>query len=80
MDVIVEMCLYYLLFSFEDFFKKGFVVKCVLLFWLEVDKEELIGVLVEGLIDMVFLDYFFCYLFLKCEDNMFLLWGGISGG
>lgn len=46
----------------------------------EADKEELIGVLAEGLIDMVSSDHSPCHPSLKREDNMFLSWGGISGG
>lgn len=79
-DVLVEICLYYVLFSYDDLWEKGFVVKCVFLFRLQFLKEVLIDMLIVGNIDMVFLDYFFCCFFLKWEDNMFLLWGGISGG
>ncbi|MBL3614995.1 amidohydrolase family protein, partial [Bacillus sp. RHFS18] len=44
------------------------------------DKEELNGGLAEGLIDMVSSDHSPCHPSLKREDNMFLSWGGISGG
>ncbi|NOL15816.1 allantoinase [Bacillus velezensis] len=80
LDVTVETCPHYLLFSFEDFLKKGAAAKCAPPLRSEADKEELIGVLAEGLIDMVSSDHSPCHPALKREDNMFLSWGGISGG
>ncbi len=79
LDVTVETCPHYVLFSFEDFLKRA-AAKCAPPLRSEADKEELIGVLAEGLIDMVSSDHSPCHPSLKREDNMFLSWGGISGG
>ena len=60
--------------------QKGAAAKCAPPLRSEADKEGLIGVLAEGLIDMVSSDHSPCHPSLKREDNMFLSWGGISGG
>ncbi|KXZ24140.1 cyclic amidohydrolase [Bacillus nakamurai] len=79
-DITVETCPHYLLFSHEDFRQKGAVAKCAPPLRPEAEKEELIDMLSAGLIDMVSSDHSPCHPSLKREDNMFLSWGGISGG
>ncbi|MGW8458517.1 allantoinase [Bacillus atrophaeus] len=80
MDVTVETCPHYLLFSHEDLREKGSVAKCAPPLRAEASKEELINMLLAGKIDIVSSDHSPCPPALKREDDLFLSWGGISGG
>ncbi|MEC0277548.1 allantoinase [Bacillus halotolerans] len=80
LDVSVETCPHYVLFSHDDLREKGSVAKCAPPLRLHPSKEALIDTLIAGDIDMVSSDHSPCRPSLKREDNMFLSWGGISGG
>ncbi|MEG7379092.1 allantoinase [Bacillus subtilis] len=80
LDVSVETCPHYLLFSHDDLCEKGSVAKCAPPLRSPQSKEALIKALIAGHIDMVSSDHSPCRPSLKREDNLFLSWGGISGG
>ncbi|WP_286058026.1 allantoinase [Bacillus mojavensis] len=80
LDVSVETCPHYVLFSHDDLREKGSVAKCAPPLRSQPSKEALIDMLIAGDIDMVSSDHSPCRPSLKREDNMFLSWGGISGG
>ncbi len=80
LDVSVETCPHYVLFSHDDLREKGSVAKCAPPLRSQSSKEALIDTLIAGNIDMVSSDHSPCRPSLKREDNMFLSWGGISGG
>ncbi|MCK8099648.1 allantoinase [Bacillus sp. 2CMS4F] len=80
LDVSVETCPHYVLFSHDDLREKGSVAKCAPPLRSKPSKEALIDTLIAGDIDMVSSDHSPCRPSLKREDNMFLSWGGISGG
>ncbi|MHA6488593.1 allantoinase [Bacillus cabrialesii] len=80
LDVSVETCPHYLLFSHDDLRKKGSAAKCAPPLRSQQSKEALIEALIAGHIDMVSSDHSPCRPSLKREDNLFLSWGGISGG
>ncbi|MCY9188387.1 allantoinase [Bacillus mojavensis] len=80
LDVTVETCPHYVLFSHDDLRKRGSVAKCAPPLRSQPSKEALIDTLIAGNIDMVSSDHSPCRPSLKREDNMFLSWGGISGG
>ncbi|MEC1736879.1 allantoinase [Bacillus mojavensis] len=80
LDVTVETCPHYVLFSHDDLRERGSVAKCAPPLRSQPSKEALIDTLIAGDIDMVSSDHSPCRPSLKREDNMFLSWGGISGG
>ncbi|MEC1683562.1 allantoinase [Bacillus mojavensis] len=80
LDVTVETCPHYVLFSHDDLRERGSVAKCAPPLRSQPSKEVLIDTLISGDIDMVSSDHSPCRPSLKREDNMFLSWGGISGG
>lgn len=80
LDVSVETCPHYVLFSHDDLRQRGSVAKCAPPLRSRQSKETLIETLIAGDIDMVSSDHSPCRPSLKREDNMFLSWGGISGG
>lgn len=80
LDVSVETCPHYVLFSHDDLRQRGSVAKCAPPLRSLQSKETLIETLIAGDIDMVSSDHSPCRPSLKREDNMFLSWGGISGG
>ncbi|AZV50203.1 allantoinase [Bacillus halotolerans] len=80
LDITVETCPHYVLFSHDDLREKGSVAKCAPPLRSQPSKEALIDTLIAGDIDMVSSDHSPCRPSLKREDNMFLSWGGISGG
>ncbi|USP94689.1 allantoinase [Bacillus vallismortis] len=80
LDVSVETCPHYLLFSHDDLREKGSAAKCAPPLRSPQSKEALIEALIAGHIDMVSSDHSPCRPSLKREDNLFLSWGGISGG
>ncbi|KAF1678286.1 allantoinase [Bacillus sp. SKDU12] len=80
LDVSVETCPHYVLFSHNDLREKGSVAKCAPPLRSPQSQEALIEALMAGHIDMISSDHSPCHPFLKREDNLFLSWGGINGG
>ena len=82
MDITVETCPHYLLFTHDDLKEKGPIAKCAPPLREDAEKKALIQLLMEDAIDMVASDHSPSPWELKenKENNMFRSWGGISGG
>ncbi|WP_057912600.1 allantoinase [Peribacillus muralis] len=82
MDVTLETCPHYLLFSQDDLVEKGAVAKCAPPLRASEEQEKLISCLIEGKFDMISSDHSPCPYELKdpAIHNLFEAWGGISGG
>lgn len=81
-DVTVETCPHYLLFTHDDLVRKGPVAKCAPPLRKKPEQEKLIQQLLDGKIDMVTSDHSPCPYGMKdpMTHNLFQAWGGISGG
>ncbi|MGG4036895.1 allantoinase [Heyndrickxia ginsengihumi] len=79
-DVTLETCPHYLIYSHEDFRRLGSVAKCAPPLRKQRDKEKLIKHLLKNEIDLISSDHSPCPWEYKEQDNMFKVWGGISGG
>lgn len=79
MDVSLETCPHYLLFSHRAFLKKGALAKCAPPLRSETGRMNLVNRLLEGKIDMVSSDHSPCPPDLR-NDDILRSWGGISGG
>ncbi|AIQ12032.1 allantoinase [Paenibacillus durus] len=82
LDVTLETCPHYLLFTEDDFERIGPSAKCAPPLRNNQAKEQLWEQLGNGKIDMITSDHSPCPSFMKFDhpDNMFEVWGGISGG
>jgi allantoinase len=82
LDVTLETCPHYLLFTDDDFERIGPSAKCAPSLRNEQAKEQLWEKLQNGKIDMISSDHSPCPTSMKFNnpDNMFEVWGGISGG
>ncbi|MGG0718243.1 allantoinase [Robertmurraya massiliosenegalensis] len=81
-DVTVETCPHYLLFSHEDLVEKGTVAKCAPPLREKEEQEKLIHLFIDGKFDMIASDHSPCPFSLKDPKthHLFEAWGGISGG
>jgi allantoinase len=80
LDVSLETCPHYLLFSHDDLKTKGASAKCAPPLREKPVRDGLISALIDGNIDMISSDHSPCPPELKNEENLFQSWGGISGG
>ncbi|UOQ83357.1 allantoinase [Gracilibacillus salinarum] len=82
LDVTVETCPHYLLFSHQDLQTKGAVAKCAPPLREEEERQKLIALLAANKFDMIASDHSPSPFSLKDPDNhdLFSAWGGISGG
>ncbi len=82
MDVTVETCPHYLLFSHQDLLEKGPIAKCAPPLREKKEQERLIQLLIDGKFDMISSDHSPCPYSMKDPTiyNLFQAWGGISGG
>lgn len=81
-DITVETCAHYLLFTHQDLIEKGSIAKCAPPLREKSEQEKLIKLLLEGRFDMITSDHSPCPYSLKDPKahNLFEAWGGISGG
>ncbi len=81
-NVTLETCPHYLLFTDDDFERIGPSAKCAPPLRNDQAKEQLWEKLKSGEIDMISSDHSPCPAFMKFNNpnNMFEVWGGISGG
>lgn len=79
-DVTLETCAHYLLYSHEDFRRLGVVGKCAPPLRPDAERKKLVQALIDGKIDMVSSDHSPCEWKDKQKNNVFEVWGGISGG
>lgn len=82
MNVTVETCPHYLLFSHDDLVEKSAIAKCAPPLREKKEQEKLIGLLIEEKFDMISSDHSPCPYSMKDPDmyHLFEAWGGISGG
>ncbi|MFB5284632.1 allantoinase [Peribacillus sp. Hz7] len=82
LNVTVETCPHYLLFSDEAVVEKGPVAKCAPPLRSQSEQEKLIELFKEGKFDMISSDHSPCPYELKdpAVHSFFEAWGGISGG
>lgn len=82
MDVTVETCPHYLLFSHQDLVEKGPIAKCAPPLREKKEQERLLQLLIDGKFDMISSDHSPCPYSMKDPSvyNLFEAWGGISGG
>ncbi|UOQ49916.1 allantoinase [Gracilibacillus caseinilyticus] len=81
-DVTVETCPHYLLFSHQDLLTKGAVAKCAPPLRAEQERQKLIALLADNKFDIVASDHSPAPYSLKdpTHHDLFSAWGGISGG
>ncbi|WP_101842427.1 allantoinase [Halobacillus sp. Marseille-P3879] len=80
-DVSVETCAHYLLFSHDDLAEKGAVAKCAPPLRDVDEQQKLIQKVKESQFDMISSDHSPCPASLKDRSlNLLEAWGGISGG
>lgn len=80
LDVTLETCPHYLLFTEETLAEKGAEAKCAPPLRSKAQQRKLIQALLDGNIDMISSDHSPCPGDMKDTDDMFAAWGGISGG
>lgn len=80
-NVTVETCPHYLMFTDEDVERLGALAKCAPPIRGHKEKEGLWERLAEGKIDWIASDHSPCPPFMKLgsEEDYFAIWGGISG-
>ncbi|MCD9020871.1 allantoinase AllB [Cohnella silvisoli] len=80
-NVTVETCPHYLMFTEDDVEKIGPLAKCAPPIRSAREKEGLWGRIAEGKIDWIASDHSPCppYMKLGSEKDYFAVWGGISG-
>ncbi|WP_028591390.1 allantoinase [Paenibacillus massiliensis] len=79
MDVSTETCPHYLLLTNEDADRLGAVAKCAPPLRSADNRERLWNALLHGSVDIIASDHSPCPPSLKQSDDMFEIWGGISG-
>lgn len=80
LDVSLETCPHYLLFSHDDLKTNGASAKCAPPLREKPVRDGLVSALIDGKIDMISSDHSPCPPEMKNEENLFQSWGGISGG
>ncbi|TYR80837.1 allantoinase [Priestia megaterium] len=82
LDVTLETCPHYLIFTEEDFETMGVTAKCAPPLRPAKEREHLWECIEKNQIDMISSDHSPCPLEMKIhdKDNLFSVWGGISGG
>lgn len=80
LDVSLETCPHYLLYNHDDFRRLGAIAKCAPPLRPKEEQLGLVSRLIEGRIDIISSDHSPCEWKDKVNDNMFKVWGGISGG
>jgi allantoinase len=80
-NVTVETCPHYLMFTDDDVEKIGALAKCAPPIRSVREKEGLWGRIAEGKIDWIASDHSPCPPYMKAgsEEDYFSIWGGISG-
>jgi allantoinase len=78
-DVSAETCPHYLLYAEEDLARLGGVGKCAPPFRSAGNRDDLLGMLTAGEIEMVVSDHSPSTPDLKQGDDFTRIWGGISG-
>lgn len=81
-NVTVETCPHYLLFSHQDLVEKGAIAKCAPPLREKEEQEKLIQLLLQDQFDMISSDHSPCPYSMKDPSvyHLFEAWGGISGG
>ncbi len=79
-DVSCETCAHYLALTQEDLEELGAVAKCAPPLRPAQEREALWERILDGRIPMVTSDHSPCPPEMKAGDDMFRVWGGISGG
>jgi allantoinase len=81
-NVTVETCPHYLLFSHQDLVEKGAIAKCAPPLREKEEQEKLIQLLLQDQFDMISSDHSPCPYSMKDSSmyHLFEAWGGISGG
>lgn len=82
LNVTVETCPHYLLYTHDDLIKKGAVAKCAPPLRERSEHEKLVQLLLKGKFDMISSDHSPCPYSMKdpASHHLFEAWGGISGG
>jgi allantoinase len=82
MNVTLETCPHYLLFTEEDFEEIGVTAKCAPPLRSRSQKEKLWACIQSEEVDMIASDHSPCPIELKTahQNDLFKVWGGISGG
>ncbi|WEA46347.1 allantoinase [Priestia aryabhattai] len=82
MNVTLETCPHYLLFTEEDFEEIGVTAKCAPPLRSRSQKEKLWACIQSEEVDMISSDHSPCPIELKTahQNDLFKVWGGISGG
>ncbi|WP_026695746.1 allantoinase [Peribacillus kribbensis] len=82
LNITVETCPHYLLFSHQDLIEKGSIAKCAPPLREPREQQKLVSLLTEGKFDMIASDHSPCPFSLKdgAVYDLFQAWGGISGG
>lgn len=78
-DVTIETCPHYLLFSEEDLERLGVLAKCAPPLRSRQQSKELLQALLQGKIDLLASDHSPCPPSAKATSDFFAAWGGISG-
>jgi allantoinase len=78
-DVSAETCPHYLLYAEDDLARLGGAGKCAPPFRSAGNRDDLLGMVAAGEIEMVVSDHSPCAPDLKQGDNFTTIWGGISG-
>jgi allantoinase len=81
-NVTVETCPHYLLFSHQDLVDKGAIAKCAPPLREKEEQEKLIQLLLQDQFDIISSDHSPCPYSMKDPSiyHLFEAWGGISGG
>ncbi|MNW24029.1 Allantoinase [compost metagenome] len=79
MDVSAETCPHYLLLTDKDAERLGAVAKCAPPLRSKDNRERLWDALLHGSVDIIASDHSPCPPSMKQSEDMFEIWGGISG-
>lgn len=82
LDVTVETCAHYLMFTHDALIEKGAIAKCAPPLREKSEQEKLVQLLIDGKFDMIASDHSPSPYSLKDPNkhHLFDAWGGISGG
>lgn len=82
MDVTIETCPHYLLFTHDDLVEKGAIAKCAPPLRERKEQDKLLQCLIDGKFDLISSDHSPCPYSMKDPSihHLFSAWGGINGG
>lgn len=80
-NIIVEICIYYLIFIGNDLIENGMLFKCFFLFRSGEVCDSLWEYICDGILDCICFDYLLVIDEEKVENELgvFGVWGGLSG-